>query len=155
MRPLFTRESDIRIDRDGHFWHDGQRIEHPGLARAFAHWIAVDPESGRYILKNEVDWCFIKVDDTPLVVRTLARGEAGELRLHLSDESSEPLDPASLRIGPDDVPYCRVRGGTLPARFSRAAAFALLEDARPDASGDAIVIVLPGGRELSVPRTAR
>ncbi len=123
-RPLFTRESRIRIDRDGHFWHEGERVEHPGLARAFARWIAVDPDSGRYILKNDVDWCFVTVDDAPLVVRSV-EDENGRLVLRLSDESREPLDRSSLRIDEDEVPYCTVRG--LPARFSREAAFTLLD----------------------------
>jgi len=121
-RPLFTRESRIRIDREGHFWHDGARVEHPGLARAFAQWIDVDPQSGRYILKNEVDWCFVEVEDAPLVVRQVEPG----LVLYLSDESREPLDVATLRLA-ENVPYCDVRGGRLPARFSREAAVTLLD----------------------------
>ena len=126
-RPLFTRESKIRIDREGRFWHDGSRVEHPGLARAFAQWIDVDPTSGRYILKNEVDWCFVEVEDAPLVVRQVEPG----LTLYLSDESRERLDERTLRLADDDVPYCDVRGGKLPARFSREAATTLL-----DALGD-------------------
>ncbi|HJZ87061.1 MAG TPA: DUF1285 domain-containing protein [Polyangia bacterium] len=150
VRPLFTRESKIRIDRDGHFWHEGARVEHPGLARAFARWIALDSETGRYILKNDVDWCFVTVDDAPLVVRALD----AEMRLHLSDDETEPLDPKTLRIDENDVPYCDVRGGTLPARFSRAGAFALLERARPAPSGG-VLIALPGGGEIEIPRVPR
>jgi len=35
------------------------------------------------------------------------------------------LDPATLRVGPGDVPYARVKGGRFEARFSRAAAHQL------------------------------
>jgi hypothetical protein len=132
-RPLFTRESRIRIDRDGHFWDAGVRVEHPKLARAFSRWIAVDAASGRYILKNEIDWCFIEVDDAPLVVRQVVASDGEQLVLRLSDDSEEPLDAATLRLDSDNVPYCTVKAGTLPARFSREAAFTLL-DRLPDAA---------------------
>jgi hypothetical protein len=127
----FSRESSIRIDREGGFWHDGRRIEHAGLARAFATWIDIDAETGRYILKNAINWCFIAVEDAPLLVRGL--DPAGMLAL--SDGSREPLLPGTLRIDEDDVPYCDVKGGKLPARFGRDAAFALLEQLQTDAAG--------------------
>jgi hypothetical protein len=148
-RPPWTRESTIRIDRDGRFWHAGAPVTHPGLARAFAQWIATDPETGRYILKNPIDWCFITVDDAPLCVRAIEPDAAGGLVLQLSDDSREPLDPASLRIDEDDVPYCHVHAGTLPARFSSQAAFALLE--RVDDAGALEV----AGRSYPLRRVAR
>jgi hypothetical protein len=151
-RPAFTRESRIRIDRDGYFWDDGVRVEHSGLARAFGRWLAVDPESGRYILKNEVNWCFVTVDDAPLVVRRIAAGTGGELELALSDESREPLDATTLRIDEDEVPYCDVRGGALPARFSRQAAYDLLQAAEGTPDGPELRV----GRELiRIPRVPR
>jgi hypothetical protein len=83
------------------------------------------------------------VDDAPLVVQTVGFSPRGEIVLHLSDGTSEPLDPATLRIDADDVPYCDVKQRTLPARFARAAAFALLEHVRAD--DDRYVLVLPSG----------
>jgi hypothetical protein len=77
----------------------------------------------------------VEVEDTPLVVTRLTR--QGE-RLHavLNDGSEEPVDPATLRIGMGEVPYCAVRGGAFEARLSRAAAFQLLGMAQYDeASG--------------------
>lgn len=127
----FTRESRIRIDRDGYVWHEGEKVLHDKLARALASWVAVDPETDRYVLRNPLDWCFITVDDAPLVVRSV-RPASSSYELELSDGSIEPLDPATLRIDADDVPYCDVRGGTLPARFGRNAAFVLLEHVRAD-----------------------
>ncbi|HKA90833.1 MAG TPA: hypothetical protein VKE22_24390 [Haliangiales bacterium] len=126
-----SRETRIRLDRDGVFWSEGQRLGHPGLQRAFARWIDVDPETGRYILKNDVNWAFLTVDDAPYVVRGI---DANGL-LALSDDSVEPLDPATLRIDDDDVPYCDVKGGRMPARFAHAAAFALLDRARVGPDG--------------------
>ena len=33
---------------------------------------------------------------------------------------SEPLDPATLEVGSDNVLYCRVKGGEFRARFLRS-----------------------------------
>lgn len=148
----FTRESRIRIDRDGYVWHEGEKVLHDKLARALASWVAIDPETDRYVLRNTLDWCFITVDDAPLVVRSVRAGEGARFDVELSDGSIEPLDLASVRIDADDVPYCEVRGGTLPARFSRSAAFTLLEHA--DAEGDRIVFRTANG-PITVKRVGR
>jgi hypothetical protein len=47
--------------------------------------------------------------------------------LSLSDGETEPLDVATLRLEPGDVPYCDVRGGKLPAKLLPGAAFVALE----------------------------
>jgi uncharacterized protein len=126
----FSRETTIRIDAQGVFWHDGQQVTHPGLATSFARWLDVDPDTGRYVLRNSINWAFITVEDAPLVVRSAAVDATGALALSLSDGTTEPLRPETLRLDPDDVPYCDVRGGRLPARFLPQAAFALLERLR-------------------------
>jgi hypothetical protein len=151
----FSRESRIRIDREGYFWHEGERVEHDKLARALASWIAVDPESDRYVLKNALDWCFITVDDAPLVVRSVVVRElGGALALALSDGTEEPLDVATLRVDADDVPYCDVKNGALPARFSRSAAFALLERAEIG-EGGGYTLVIPSGARHAIRRVGR
>jgi uncharacterized protein len=124
--PGASRETTIRVDPQGAFWHDGQPVTHTGLARAFARWLDVDPDSGRYIVRNDINWAFITVDDAPLVARSAAVDGAGVV-LALSDGESERLDPATLRLEPGDVPYCDVRGGKLPAKLLPGAAFVVLE----------------------------
>jgi hypothetical protein len=124
-----TRETHIRVDRDGVFWNEGQRIGHPGLQRAFARWLDVDDESGRYILRNAINWAFIAVEDAPLLIRGV-ESTPDTIRIAISDDSWEDLDVASLRVeaAPDGgvIPYCDVRQGRIPARFTPNAAFALL-----------------------------
>jgi len=134
LPPGFTRESTIRIDRQGGIWHDGQPVTHPGLAEAFARWLEVEPQSGRYIIKNRINWVYVAVEDAPIVVRSLSAGDSGRLWLALSDGTREELRRDSLRLDGDDVPYCDVRGGTLPAKFLPRAAFSLLEAIGPDAA---------------------
>ncbi|MEI8254374.1 MAG: hypothetical protein WCJ30_01745, partial [Deltaproteobacteria bacterium] len=149
------RESRIRIDRDGHVWHEGEKIAHENLARGLARWLAIDPGTDRYVMRNALDWCFVSVDDAPLVVRTVRPVPDGEggwkgFDLELSDASVERLDPATLRIDADDVPYCDVRGGTLPARFGRHAAFVLLEHATTHQGG--LAAIRRVGRGEGAPR---
>ncbi len=143
---VLSRETKIRIDRDGRFWNEGAEITHEALVRSLAGWVDIDPESGRYILKNSVNWAFVTVDDAPLVVRSLLP----ERLLALSDGTLEPLDLKTLRIDEDDVPYCDVRGGKLPARFGRTAAYALLENARIEDDGRRVYV-----DDREVPRVAR
>lgn len=156
---VFTRESRIRIDREGDVWHEGERVEHDGLRRGLLSWLARDEATGRYILRNTLDWCFITVDDAPIVVRAVGYPDraGAPITLTLADGTTEPLDPATLWLDAEDVPYCTVR--TFPARFARTAAFTLLEHARPAREGGAAssgyVLVLPGGAgEVPLPRSA-
>lgn len=139
----FSRESRIRIDADGRVWHEGERVAHPGLERALASWVDYDDAAGRYVLRNALDWCWVAVDHTPLVVRAVHVGGEG-VAVTLSDGSREPLRLDTLRVAPDGATYAYVRGGTLLARFDRAAAFALLQHAEPE--GEGYVLALAGGR---------
>ncbi len=136
-----SRESRIRVDRDGRFWHEEQLVTHDRLAKALASWLAIDPETGRYILKNALDWCYVTVEDAPLGVRTLTWADPPTLLL--SDGTTETLDATTLRLDAEDVPYCDVRAGGLHARFSRSAAYVLLSHVK--SQDDALVLDLPSG----------
>jgi hypothetical protein len=140
----FTRESRIRIDADGRVWHEGEPVLHEGLARALASWVDFDDAAGRYVMRNSLDWCFVTVDRTPLVVRRVVPRD-GSFDLELSDGSTEPLRPETLRVAPDGAVYTYAREGSLLAGFDRAAAFALLEHAVPAGAG---YVLRVGDREL-------
>jgi hypothetical protein len=122
-----SRESTIRLDGQGRFWHEGAAVEHPGLARALASWVSRHPDDGRYILTNGYDWTYFTVDDAPYFVRALRveGGPAERVVLLLSDGTEETWDPASTRIGPDDALYATVkrgaRGGPYEAKLTRHA----------------------------------
>ena len=122
--PGTSRESTIRLDAEGKFWHDGERVDHPALENALHSWIAVHPDDGRFILTNGYDWTYFKVDDAPYVVLSL-RVTPGEVMLLLSDDSEERLAPETLRVGKGDALYAKVKGGKFEARFSRHAQTAL------------------------------
>jgi hypothetical protein len=133
--PGTSRESTIRLDGDGKFWHDGQRVDHPSLEKALNSWIMRHPDDGRYILTNGYDWTYFQVDDAPYMVRSL-RVSPDAVTLELSDDTEEPLAPETLRVGRGDALYAKVKGGRFEARFSRHAQTALapILDEGPDGS---------------------
>ncbi len=116
-----SRESTLRLDPLGRFWHEGHLVVHPGLAAGLHRWIRRHPDDGRFILSNGYDWTYFTVDDAPFFVRAV-RAERERVVLVLSDATEESFDPAAARIGPDDALYARVKiaapGGPYEAKFT-------------------------------------
>jgi len=122
-----SRESTIRLDAGGRFHHDGELVEHPGLAAAMHTWISRHPDDGRYILTNGYDWTYFTVDDVPYFVRSIRVGPDAVV-LRLSDGSEEPWNPRETRVSGDRVVTLvkrSARGGPFEARFDRHAQIAL------------------------------
>lgn len=93
----FSRESSIILDERGQFFHEGQRIEHPGLARAFARWIGRHPHNGRYILQNGYDFVYLAVLWVPRFAKAMSVGRKSWCFTLLSEEAIE-LSPESLHV---------------------------------------------------------
>ena len=119
-----SRESSIVLDAQGVFHHDGARVDHPGMARAFASWIELHPDNGRFMLNNGYDWSYFRVEDVPFFVLGL-REAGGSLLLALSDGSESPLEPETLSAGARGALYTTVKNGKFRARFTQAAQTAL------------------------------
>ncbi len=146
-----SRESTIRIDGRGRFWHEGQEVAHAGLAAGLHKWIGRHPIDGRYILSNGYDWTYFAVDDAPFFV-VAVRGDSSGIMLTLSDRTEERLDAAEARIGHDEALYVRVKraapGGPYEAKLTPQAQ-ASLAPWLVDADGPALQIggaVVPIGR---------
>ena len=92
------RQTGIRLDREGRFWHEGAEITHPGLRRALLRWLD-RLEDGRPILRlDERRYAYVDVEDAELLALS-ARWAGDRVLLVLNDESEEELDCASLEIG--------------------------------------------------------
>jgi hypothetical protein len=146
-----SRESTLRLDAQGRFWHEGGVVEHAGLAAALHSWISRHPDDGRYILTNGYDWTYFTVDDAPYFVRAV-RIEADRIRLLLSDGSDESLEPQASRVGEGDALYTMVKraapGGPYEAKFTPHAQASLapaLVEATPAAPALCI-----GGRTIPI-----
>lgn len=153
-----SRESTIRLDRLGRFWHDGAPVEHAGMAKAFASWLRRHPDDGRFILSNGYDWTYLTVEDTPFfVVRVIFPEEINstkesalpELVLELSDGSQEPLDIRQLKEGEDGSLYVDVKAGEYEARFTQ---FAQLQLAPLLSEDEAARVVLVWGGVMALPK---
>jgi hypothetical protein len=120
-----SRESTLRLDAAGRFWHDGRRVDHAALAAALHGWIARHPDDGRFILSNGYDWTYFTVEDAPYFVLFLRIEPHAGVALRLSDGTSEPWHPESTRVGADGALYATVkaeaRGGPFEAKFTQHA----------------------------------
>ncbi|HTQ03092.1 MAG TPA: hypothetical protein VMI54_04520 [Polyangiaceae bacterium] len=139
--PGRSRESTIRLDAHGRFFHDGEPVVHPGMARAFASWIARHPDDGRYILTNGWDWSYFTVEDVPFFVEAV-RDDAGRPVLVLSDGTEEALDPVSLHTAGDGALSLGVKQGAFAARFRRTAQLELARWLEEDPDGTPVLAIL-------------
>jgi len=114
------RQSGIRLDGDGRFWHEGAEVTHHGLRAALWRWLDRNPD-GRWVLRlDDKRFVYLDVDDVPYVVRS-ARWDGERAQLRLSDDSDEELAYDSLHLRAGGQPYCRVKGGRFEARVSTLA----------------------------------
>jgi uncharacterized protein len=147
--PSQWRLPRLRIDVDGDWFDEDVQITHAGILANLRSQLKRDAEG--YFIQTRVR-IPVEVEDAPFVVtRIERRGET--LHAFLSDGTETDVDAATLRVGPDDVPYCAVKGGAFEARLSRAAAFQLLALADYDESTGRGALRL-AGREYPLRRSA-
>lgn len=147
------RRSEISIDREGRFIHEGAEVTHEGLKRALFRWLdRLPPPDGRYVLRlDERRFAFLEnVEDTPLVARAARIDPAGAVSLALSDGSDEPLDPATLTVDDDGVLRAWVRGGRLEARLASSAA-AVIADLIDVSEDGGLPRLRLAGRSYAIP----
>ena len=133
----------LRIDREGAWFHEDEEVSHEGILASLREGLQVDP-AGHFLQIGTVR-VPVEVEDAPfMVVRFEAEGDGFALRL--DDGSREALDPATLVLRQGDVPYCRVKGGRFEARFSRAAAWQLLQRLDTEPGGGAPTLAASGRR---------
>ncbi len=133
----------LRVDRDGGWFHEDEEVSHEGILSSLREGLQVD-SSGHFLQLGPVR-VPVEVEDAPfVVVRFEAEGEG--FAIWLNDGSREALDPASLALRQGDVPYCRVKDGRFEARFSRAAAWQLLQRVDTPPGGGPPTLVDSGRR---------
>ena len=125
----------LRVDVNGDWYDDEVQVTHQGILANLRGNLRSDAEG--YFIQTRVR-IPVTVEDVPwVVVRVERRGEA--LHAFLNDGTDERIDPATLRIGAGDVPYCTVKEGRFDARLSRAATFQLLALTERDTAGGEVV----------------
>lgn len=137
----------LRVDANGDWFDDELPITHAGIVANLRANLRHDTEG--YFIQTRAR-IPVEVEDVPWVVIRV-EPEGDRLRAILNDESEERLDPATIRLGRGDVPYCPVKGGVFEARLSRAATFQLLALADYDEQTGRGSLKI-GGREFPLRR---
>jgi uncharacterized protein len=127
-------------------------IPNRAIRRLFSQALTVLPD-GRGRLELGEDKAWVVIEDTPWVVTHVEGDPATGFTLVLNDDTREPLDPDTLRVGADDVLYTRIKGGAHPARFLRPAYYELTRHLDADPGG---ALVLPvAARRVPLARPPR
>lgn len=139
-------ESDIRIDKEGTWYFKGVEMSRRDIVALFYQHLQQDA-NGQYFIRIGQQQCDVDVEDTAYVVWSVywdgGHNESKEIiYLLLSDDSIDELDPATLRIGKDNVLYCRIRNGRFEARFSWSSYHRLAGRVEHDPLRDAYYILL-------------
>ncbi|WP_084582716.1 DUF1285 domain-containing protein [Sphingomonas azotifigens] len=139
--PAHCGDSEMRIARDGSWFHQGSPIGRPAMVRLFSTILRREPD-GRFVLVTPVEKLDIAVEDAPFVaVEVKVEGEGAAMRLAFRLNTGDvvvagpdhPLRIESREDGPH--PYLTVRNG-LDALIARSvyyelAQLALAQDQAP------------------------
>ncbi len=130
--PARCGDSDMRIARDGTWYHEGSPISRPALVRLFSTILRREPDGG-YVLVTPGEKLDIAVEDAPFVAVELASEGAGSgrrLAFRLNTGDIVVAGPEHrLRVearGDGPRPYLAVRAG-LDALVARAVYYELAE----------------------------
>ena len=119
--------SDMRIARDGTWYHHGSPIRRPEMVRLFSTVLRREPD-GRHMLVTPVEKLEIEVDGTAFrAVEMASEGEGRDRRIAFKLDSGD-----AVILGPDhrllisDTPRICVRHG-LEAELARSVYYELAE----------------------------
>jgi len=130
--PSHCGDSEMRIARDGTWFHQGSPIGRQAMVRLFSTILRREPD-GRFVLVTPVEKLDIAVEDAPFVAVELkaeGQGEAMSLAFRLNTGEiviAGPDHPLRFEAGTEGPhPYLRVRGG-LDALVARPVYYELAE----------------------------
>src|SRR5579875_3676673 len=129
--PEHCGEIDIRIARDGAWFHDGAPIQRQALVRLFSTVLRLDPDG--FHLVTPVEKLRIRVEDAPFTAVRVDR-LGGDLRFltTVGDEvvagPEHRIEVSTDRDSGERAPYLHVRRG-LMARLTRPVFYELVERA--------------------------
>ncbi|MES3008077.1 MAG: DUF1285 domain-containing protein [Pseudomonadota bacterium] len=130
--PPYCGAIDIRIARDGRWYHEGNPIHRHELVQLFSTLLRLEPD-GRYMLVTPVEKLSIRVEDCPFVAQLLevvGEGEQQELQFILNTGervSAGPDHPLVVEQSNNEPhPVLMVRDG-LRALLARNVFYALVE----------------------------
>jgi hypothetical protein len=136
--PQHCGHSNMRIARDGTWFHEGRSIERPAMVRLFASVLRREPD-GSHVLVTPVEKLTIDVESTPFrATQMTMAGEREQRRIGLTLDSGDALivgpgHPLTITETPDGPsPRVAVRFG-LEAELARSLYYELAEIALAEA----------------------
>ena len=139
--PAHCGDSDMRIARDGTWYHQGSPIARAEMVRLFATILRREPDGG-HVLVTPVEKLDIAVEDAAFVaVEMKAEGDGQASRIAFRLNTGElveagPANPLRFAEGEDGPrPYLHVRGG-LEALVARPLYYDLAERALAGDDGE-------------------
>lgn len=136
-QPEHVGHIDIRIARDGAWYHEGEPFKRPALVKLFATVLRRDPDG--FCLVTPAEKLLIEVEDVPFLAIDLdVRGEGTQTELLFSTSVHDYVvaDAAHpIRVEQHDGqprPYIMVRDG-LEALINRPVFYRLVEHAQQEA----------------------
>lgn len=137
--PDHCGNSDMRIARDGTWYHQGSPIGREAMVRLFSTILRREPD-GSHVLVTPVEKLDIEVEDAPFVAVELKNEGEGRdrklaFRLNTGDLVAANADHAiTVREGEDGPrPYLHVRGG-MEALIGRSVYYELMNMALNESS---------------------
>ena len=135
--PTHCGDSEMRIARDGTWFHQGSPIARPAMVRLFSTILRREPDGG-FVLVTPVEKLDIQVEDAPFTaVEMKAEGDGRDarlaFRLNTGDLVTAGPEHALRFAGTSDEPrpYLHVRGG-LEALVARSLYYELVDRALAD-----------------------
>jgi uncharacterized protein len=130
-KPIQTiPSSGIHVDQEGDWYYHEDKITREDIIELFLAHLELAPGGLFYI-----DWrgqrCAVEAADTPFVITRVDRvpskdGHSESILLQLKHlPTPDFLNPSTLWIGADNIPYCTIRNGRYRARFARPAYYQL------------------------------
>ena len=151
--PTHCGDSEMRIARDGTWFHQGSPIGRPAMVRLFSTILRREPDGG-YVLVTPVEKLDIDVEDAPFVaVDMKASGEGRSATLTFALNTGELVTANADHVlrfeaGEDGPrPYLHVRGG-LDAVIARPVYYELAQ--RAIDAGDEPAGVWSGGTFFAI-----
>ena len=131
--PTHCGPSDMRIARDGTWFHTGTPIGRPALVKLFSTILRREPD-GSFVLVTPVEKLDIEVEDAPFIaVELTSEGEGPTRRLGFRLNADDyviagPDNILRVETAPDGTPrpYIHVRAG-LEALINRAVFYEMVE----------------------------
>jgi uncharacterized protein len=130
--PAHCGDSEIRIARDGRWYHQGATIDRVSMIRLFSTILRREPD-GRFVLVTPTEKLDIEVEDAPfqaVEIKSEGKGATRRLAFRLNTDELVIAGPNhGLRFADDasgPIPYLQVRNG-LEARVARPAYYDLAE----------------------------